>query len=232
MTFPVSNLPAEETVLLFGPQALSSEASALNALRTKIVAEERHRWIRHTITDLPSVLQSAIQHCPDLARQATWASSELQQLSSWLSTGSRAAVLDALTLPNTILTPLVVTSQLIQYIEYLDLIRSSTNDRDDLLPSNLQATSETLGLCTGILSALAVSSSNTRLQLENYGSVAIRLAMLIGLVVDARDLSEAHRSSKSIATRWHSEEQKQKLLSIIASDPEVSVHLSIPSDVE
>ncbi|KAJ5953920.1 polyketide synthase [Penicillium viridicatum] len=226
MTFPVSNLPAEETVLLFGPQALSSEASALNALRTKIVAEERHRWIRHTIADLPSVLQSVLRHCPDLARQATWASSELQQLSSWLSTGSRAAVLDALTLPNTILTPLVVTSQLIQYIEYLDLIRSSTNDRDDFLPSNLQATSETLGLCTGILSALAVSSSNTRLQLENYGSVAIRLAMLIGLVVDARDLSEAHRSSKSMATRWHSEEQKQKLLSIIASDPEtyISVH--------
>ncbi|KAJ5519536.1 polyketide synthase [Penicillium expansum] len=227
MTFLVSNLPAEETVLLFGPQALSSEASTLNALQTKIVTEERHRWIRHTVADLPSVLQSVLQHCPDLARQATWASSELQQLSSWLNTGSRVAVIDASTLPNTILTPLVVITQLIQYIEYLDLIRSSPNDRDDFFPSNLQATSETLGLCTGILSALAVSSSNTRLQFETYGSVAIRLAMLIGLIVDSRDLSEGHSPSKSMATRWQSEEQRQKLLSIIASDPEDLIELLI-----
>ncbi|CAG8220264.1 unnamed protein product [Penicillium salamii] len=224
MTPLVSNISEGRTVLFFGPQASSLD---VDSIRSSVLAEERFRWIRHTVVDLPNVLCDMLHHWPNFASQAKWAYSVLRDLGSWLNTEDSPAILDPSVLTNITLNPLVVISHMIHFIEYLDLIPPrKENSGETLLPSNLQDTFETLGLCTGLLSSLAVSSSQTRLQLELYGSVAIRSAMAVGLVVDARDRHEAHGPSKSMTTRWHSVAQKQKLLEILATDPEtyVSVH--------
>lgn len=209
---PLALNPRGETVLLFGSQSLSFDANSFNVIRTSLEKEENLRWIRHTVADLPSVLSTALQHVPNLKDCETWACSMVQKLNDWLDSGHQPSSLDPSALPNTILTPLVVILHLSQYMRYLT---ASSSDQDNKLFSERQLeTYETLGLCTGLLSSLAVSSSRTRLQLEKYGSVAIRLAMLVGLVVDARNQSTSHWPSRSIAAMWYSEEQKMRMLEV------------------
>jgi hypothetical protein len=56
------------------------------------------------------------------------------------------------------------------------------------VPVSYKNCTETLGLCTGLLSAVAVSSSVNKTQLHNYGAVAIRLAMTFGALVNTEDM--------------------------------------------
>jgi hypothetical protein len=48
---------------------------------------------------------------------------------------------------------------------------------------------ETLGLCTGTLSAFAVDSSPSIEGIHQHGAVAVRLAILNGAIVDAEEAS-------------------------------------------
>lgn len=47
---------------------------------------------------------------------------------------------------------------------------------------------ETLGFCFGLLGALSVASASNRQDFQKYGATAVRLAMLIGALVDAREV--------------------------------------------
>ncbi|KAJ5115662.1 Type I Polyketide synthases (Type I PKS) [Penicillium angulare] len=220
----LASTPMGESVLLFGSQSLSFDANALNAIRSSVEKEQGLRWIRHTVADLPHVLSIALQNCESFKDRGVRASSAVQELKDWFDYGASQAhssSLDQSKLPNIILTPLVVISHLCQYIKYINFTNQGKND--DSLCLQQPETCETVGLCTGLLSSLAVSSSHTRWELEKYGAVAIRLAMLVGLVVDARDQSTSHGPAKSIATMWHSEQQKEQILEILASDPETYI---------
>ena len=94
-------------------------------------------------------------------------------------------------------------------------------ERHDLHGSNKQNT-ETLGFCTGLLGAIAVSSSATQAQFQHYGAVAIRLAMLIGALVDAQDKSEdLYGESKSFSAAWNSPECGAEMTRILERFPEV-----------
>jgi len=69
---------------------------------------------------------------------------------------------------------------------------------------------------------LAVSSTSSVADFEKYGSVAIRLAALIGGVVDAQETISEHGESKSYATAWTSAEQAAVMRRILEKYPEVS----------
>lgn len=80
----------------------------------------------------------------------------------------------------------------------------------------------------GFLSALAVSISKDEQDIERYGSTAIRLAMIIGGIVDAQEVLNSDGSSKSLATAWNSPKAESELKAILEQFPEVSQFQNFP----
>jgi hypothetical protein len=77
---------------------------------------------------------------------------------------------------------------------------------------------QTVGFCTGLSSAFAVASAKNQDEFEKYGAVAVRLAMLVGALVDAQEawnMELGYGPSKSYATAWHNPKQGQELRRIL-----------------
>ncbi|KKO97819.1 hypothetical protein THAR02_10073 [Trichoderma harzianum] len=105
-------------------------------------------------------------------------------------------------LPNILLSPLVVVSQLVDYVAFLKASEPNLTETLKLpIPSNTGA--ETSGLCTGLLSAFAVASAGSVAHLQQYGAASVRLAMLSGALVDAENaLREPGKQSTSFSVSW------------------------------
>jgi hypothetical protein len=82
---------------------------------------------------------------------------------------------------------------------------------------------ESLGFCTGLLTALAVSSASTQTEFQKYAAVAVRLAALIGALVDAEEATGRYGASKTFSTACHSPGQDMELRSILEEFSEVSL---------
>lgn len=204
------------TVLLFGPQALSFDEDAFQKIRSIVLENDSHRWILDTIAELPECLKTISRECPKI--QIGPAVKLLEDLHGWFETGEISYT--PFVLPNVILNPLVIIAQLTQYSQYLELANPKSEEGTDLYAST-KHNRETLGFCTGLLSALAVSSSANQEQFRKYGAVALRIGMLIGMVVDARDACADIGESRSLATVWNSIESGQEVGRILKSFPEV-----------
>jgi len=204
------------TVLLFGPQALSFDEDAFHKIRSTVLETESHRWIFDTIAELPECLRTFSRECPKF--QIAPGAKLLDDLNRWFKTGEISYT--PFVLPNVILSPLVIIAQLTEYSKYLELANAKSEGGDDAYASS-KHDRETLGFCTGLLSALAVSSSANREQFQKYGAVALRIGMLIGMVVDARDARADIGASKSFATVWNSVEAGEEMAQILKSFPEV-----------
>lgn len=204
---------AGNTVLLFGPQALSFGPESFYEIRSTLLAADDNRWILDTLIELPRWLKNISAECPRF--QDARGLKLLDDLNAWLKTGDISQ--ETFPLPNILLTPLVIIRQLTQYSTYLRLANPKSNGKEDFdQPSKHDR--ETLGFCTGFLSALAVSSSAGHEQFQKYGAVALRIGMLIGMVVDAQDASA---ESISLATVWNSFETGEEMARILKSFPEV-----------
>ncbi|RAL09587.1 putative polyketide synthase [Aspergillus homomorphus CBS 101889] len=204
---------ARSRLLLFGPQALGfTKQSFQSLLRSLSDSPLDRRWVLDLVAELRA-------HWPTLAKQIStlqWVRGEklLAELEGWFMTSSFPET--NYDLPNILLTPLVVLSQLGQCWQYFS-VRNLGND----MPLSGCAT---LGFCTGILSAFAVSSSKSLQDLPHYAAVAVRLAMLIGALVDAQEASDTvYGPAKSFAIAWTSTEQGTILDRIIDQFPEAYI---------
>jgi len=210
-------LVSKAKVLLFGPQALAFHESGFQRLRDVIISSQSFEWVLNALEELPT-------HWEDLARAVP----KLRHTSGGrllydLNVGLRSGEITkgAFPLPNLLLTPLVVTAQLLQYTSFIEGARLSSEKQQELQESFSHST-EAVGLCTGLLSALAVSSSGTEEELQRYGSVAIRLAMVIGALVDAQDtLVDNDGDSRSFSITWNTAEAGTKVEEILGSFLEV-----------
>ncbi|QGA18697.1 hypothetical protein EYB26_006382 [Talaromyces marneffei] len=211
MVSRIVNPSQGNTVLLFGPQALSFDQEAFLKLRATILGSPAYQWVLNVVDELPIVWTSLLKHNPRL--EAIDGAKELHSLVDWIKFGDIRG--DCFPLPNILLSPLVVITQLTQYANYIQ-------EHPDVRKSDK---TQTLGFCTGILSALAVSSSADETGFAKYGSVAVRLAMVIGAVVDAQDAPTERGPSKSLATAWNSANGEDELKRILAefSDAYISV---------
>lgn len=178
--------------------------------------DAENRWILDTVAELPTVFKTCLNKFPKL--QAISGVQLLEDLNDWLKTGKLPPA--SFHLPNILLSPLVVLTQLTQYSRYLKLTHTEYVDAHNLNASHSQKT-ETVGFCTGLLSALAVSSAGNQVQFQQYGAVAVRLAVLIGALVDTQDVLGKHGQSKSLATVWNSCEAKTEMTRILKEFPEV-----------
>ncbi|KAL4997563.1 hypothetical protein BDV10DRAFT_201828 [Aspergillus recurvatus] len=203
-----TRLQGTSVLLLFGPQALSFNKESLDSLRRAVVDGDAGQWILETVATLPTYWRALIEKIPHTTAAASDGEKRLADLDSWLRRGISHNQPDFDNLPNMVLTPLVVLTQLTQYQRYLALSHrdQSQNQPDRDLHAELVAQNsrvETLGFCTGLLSAFAVASAHTRAELERYGAAAVRLAMLVGALVDIqeeRNRAESRGKSRSFAT--------------------------------
>ncbi|OAQ66822.1 hybrid PKS/NRPS enzyme [Pochonia chlamydosporia 170] len=188
----------ESKLFVFGPQALSFNAISFESLLAKLHREDLSTWALDVISTLPATLTSLSTEVPKLLEI------DVKQLFDPLIKALRTGELPAncYPLPNALLSPLVVISQL---ADYRALIRATepSLDTSARIPAQIIADAETLGLCTGVLTAFAVASSATIADLLHHGAVSTRLAMISGALVDADDASnEEGKKSTSFSASW------------------------------
>ena len=200
-------------VLLFGPQALSLHKYWLDQLKSDIIGNAENGWIIDVVAQLPTYLQTFLEKSSKF--RMVPAVKLIEDLNDWISIGKTS--LPSSHLPNVILSPLIVLSQLTQYSKYLKLAQG---EEQNAYAAHSQQT-EVVGFCTGLLSALAVSSAGDQAQFQQYGAVAVRLAALIGAFVDGQDALGGQGGSKSFATAWNSNQTKTEMTRIMQQFPEV-----------
>jgi len=205
-------------VLLFGPQALSFDRETFRALRSAVDSIDHGSWVKNVFAELPQLYVAFTTHFPQYYVQQQLLSLE-ELVSCFEEPNIDLQNID--NLANSILTPLVVIWQLLQYSHVSDFT-SETNRQT-------WHTIETLGLCTGILSAIAVSSGHDQNSFQSYAAVSIRLAMLVGVIVDQQDKAGTSGTSKSFATHWTSPEAGHRLKDIVEGSAEVRLFLGLLS---
>ena len=195
----------QQRLLVFGPQPLSHDAANFRSVHKSLKQASNSSWIFHTIKDLSTVWHSFLEEFPKYSTTQT--SQGLAALEKWSENGTLPDTYNHL--PNIVLSPLLVIIHLWEYLQY------------EGESSKLQPT-ETLGFCMGFLSAIAVSASKKGSGIETYGSVAIRLATLVGGIVDVQDALDPDGASQSLATAW-SPGTSHSLDRVLGKFPEVSV---------
>lgn len=211
--------------MVFGPQCLSLDQELGHWLRDQLLNDPELHWALESLRSLHSYAHDITSATPILHHLDL--DDVLQRLSSWLQIGAEKENVLHWPLSNTILTPLTVTLHLVQFLQetkqpYPSQITTKLADScaSLKLPGKVP---EILGLCTGSLSAAVISCSHNEDQLKAFGSVALRLAMLIGAIVDATDLSlRQSERAFSCSVSWTHSNGHQILKEIISNFPSVS----------
>ncbi|KAI1752885.1 putative polyketide synthase [Xylaria castorea] len=201
-------------LLFFGPKSSSCDWAYLNHVRLRVLDDSRNQWILQQVRELGTLLQSIQEQITilNLAECQTW----LQFLLRWFQTGDAEGV-QVSELPNVVTVSLVVIGQLTEYTWYSGQVR----DDDDELGQNvleLESDTETAGFCIGMLSAIAIACSSTWAQLHLNGSAAIRLAMVIGAIVDVQEAEG--KKSVSLSVLWKSTNELSALEQILETTPD------------
>ena len=208
------------TVLLFGPQALSFREASFCRVRLSVSKSPTCQWILDAIEDLPNQWNILRKEFSKLS--VVPGAELLQELRSWFRNGAMKQKADNL-LPNILLSPLVVLIQLTQYAEHLEFAKADYRPNHQDVFARRQPGTETLGFCTGILSAVVVSCCTNQYDFEKLGATAVRLAMLVGALVDAQEVHDKHGESRSLATVWKSHESSLQMSNILERFPEVRI---------
>ncbi|KAI0180678.1 putative polyketide synthase [Hypoxylon sp. FL1284] len=204
------NLGSSPAVLLFGSLALSFDDAAFHRLRKVVTGTESMSWLLKTLSNLADDYEVASASIPTLKQPH--ARDQLLGVRDALATGRSLCA--AGHLHNTALVPLVVAIHLTQYVT---LLENSALTHEKLAA---KGDVETLGLCTGLLSAFAVAGSRSYAELEKYGAAAVRLGMLVGLAVDSRD---ALSPSKSLSVGWSSLKTHDAMIQALKDVPEAYI---------
>lgn len=209
--------PSGPAVFLFGPLALSFNSDSFAQLRKSIVGNEDHKWAIDTIVSLPQYWKTIAAAIPGL--ETATELEKLEDLKEAFSTGQ--SLNTQFPLPNTLLIPLVVILHLTQYASFIKQNNAGLDNDIDVFALSKDG-QETLGLCTGLLSSLAVSSAGNKAEFMRYSAVAVRLGLLIGMVVDAQDAATPSGPSKSLTAAWNSAEKAKETQRILKGFPQVS----------
>ncbi|KAF7184594.1 hypothetical protein CNMCM7691_005778 [Aspergillus felis] len=213
----MSHITEKPRVPLFGPlaQGLDPE-TLLKTHKVLINLEYDFQWVFDVLEELPAYWDLltkevlSISHC--------CGASKLRDLKGWFQTGNIPA--DSFPLPNILLVPCAIVMQLVEYEEFAKLANVETK-----YSKTSYGNADAFGLCTGLLSALAVAQSTTQEELHQYGAVAIRLAMVIGATVDAEDTSDGKTmgKSRSFSVAWDKDTSWEEIDNVLQRFPEAYV---------
>nr|QNC49737.1 Hfaza1A [Hypoxylon fragiforme] len=208
---------SHRTLLLFGSQALSFDEAYFERIRLNVVGDKDNRWMIDVVEDLSTYWNELCEIIPSLRSLPgeRW----LKQHTHWLQHGSKEDQRPS-QLPNIILSPLVIMGHLSEYVQHSAASGEGFQSEE---AEYQRANTETLGFCIGLLSAFAVSSSSTRAQFCQNGAAAIRLAMVVGGLVDAQ---MAESESVSLTATWKSEQGATKLNEVLENFPDTYISVS------
>ncbi|CAI7652979.1 unnamed protein product [Penicillium glandicola] len=229
---------SESKIFLFGPHVGVLTRQSMDKLVQPMSQSPQREWILDTVAELPEYWDALTAKIPKVARDVD-GSQSLAELDSWIRHGAASLSPDDSNLPSIMAGPLVVLIQLTQYWRYLEQTRPDNTQAADLQAdlvalhqSQAGAKVEILGFCAGLLAALGVASAKNRQEFQQYGAVAVRLAMLIGGLIDAQeawDKGSGKGSSASYAIAWRGEKQENDMNRII-NDLSTDAYIAVRYD--
>lgn len=202
----------ESTIIVFGPHVGTIFTKEHVEKMVRPLATGQHReWILEAIADLPQYWDALLSKIPEVADVLPEIPKGLADLDAWFRHGSTDI---SATLPRPVLGPVVVLTQLTQYWQFLELTHKG-DPTEDVLASRTASSTEnfvSLGFCAGLIPTLAAASAHNREEFQRYAAVAMRVSMLIGGLIDARevwDKAMGKGGSVSLATAWTGEKQAE-----------------------
>ncbi|KAF2198499.1 putative polyketide synthase [Delitschia confertaspora ATCC 74209] len=203
------------TVFIFGPQALSFHQDSFIKLRNQL-HQPGNQWALDTIAGLSSFWLALVKDVSVLHHVE--GQTLLEELATAIDTGELGKL--HFPLSSILLSPLVVITELTQYVAFLKAGLPGLADKDEL-PSILLERTEVLGLCIGMLAGIAVNCSSSLSQLQHHGANAVRLAMLVGALIDAEQASpDSEGNATSFSVSWAGTETNATLEKVLAEFPE------------
>lgn len=211
-----------QSLLVFGSQIAYSE-KAVHDIKATLQNKLSRQWVLDTVAGLPKYWDALAEGLPKITDTiGSQGRQLLENLGPWLeSNESKPLGVQGDALPGVVFVPLIVLDQLTEYRRYLQA--SNNGSKSD--PQAALAANKTpaLGFCMGLLGAYAVASAHNLEELDQYGAVAVRLAMLAGALSDAQETWNPH---KTYAVAWTNAKQQQDLRSIVDSiSPEAYISL-------
>ncbi|KAE8364489.1 hypothetical protein BDV27DRAFT_157795 [Aspergillus caelatus] len=201
----------QSTSFLFGTLTPSHNSNSIRDLKCYFDQTPGAEWMLATVAELPDYWDLLVKKLPFINGSLS-GRQVLDDFHRWLRHGFNADE-NSPQLGNILLLPTVVIIGLIEYWHFVEAKNPGCDDPLQEFISQLHEgdmpDSEAIGLCAGQLTAYAVASSRTRSEFERYGSVAIRLAMMIGAATDALDAR--HGKAKSYVAAWRNPEQCEQM---------------------
>ncbi|KAI1086282.1 putative polyketide synthase [Rostrohypoxylon terebratum] len=197
-------------VLSFGSLALSFDAAIFHQLQKIITRTPSLTWLLNVLSNLANDCEVAFAAVPTLKQGGIY--DQLLDIRDALATDRSLRTVGRI--PNTLLIPLAVATQLVQYVA---LLQHCGLKHEQFVAKRYK---ETLGLCTGLLASFAVAGSHDQTEFEKYGAAAVRLGMLAGLVVDFKD---ALSPSKSLSVGWNTPETHDAMIQMLKDVPEAYI---------
>lgn len=201
---------AASMLLLFGPVSPRPSQAYLSQLRTFITERRDHELLVELIQELPRLWPTILQACPQL--HSVRGAEQLDQLNHFLASG---ILPNADALSNLVAAPLTVISHISEVL----------SQGQGLGKLTIPALDSVQGFCIGFLTATAVATSRDTIEFRQYASVAVRLALCIGAVIelDEASFNDSSERSTSIAVRWKSFSGKHDLEMMLKQCPTVSL---------
>ncbi|KAL8727819.1 MAG: hypothetical protein Q9166_005811 [cf. Caloplaca sp. 2 TL-2023] len=204
------------SLLVFGPQTEYPAEKALHRFRQELISSPRLSALKDAVDDLPQFWQGLVDFDPSL-RQVPGAK-YLGHLKQWVTDGGSFPHQQRNSANHCALA-VTVLLQITQYTRYLDHLGKDPH-RNVL--NSVKAGGGIQGFCVGFLSAIAVASSGSEVDLGASAAIALRLAVCIGAYVD-QDGAYAPVATEytAVAIRWRegNTDDKAEVAEIIQSIP-------------
>ena len=203
------------SLLVFGPQTRWPNAEYLSQLRKILVLQPRLRPLVTAIKALPHLWTILIEN--DARLDQTRGMESVRTLQRWID-GEQEVSLMCREWPSTMTMPLTIIIHLIQYLYYFD------NDVDYPSQSRILKSVDhggIQGFCAGMLTAIAVACSKNEEDINDFGTVALRLALCIGAYVDLDMV--LNLETVSLAVRWRSETGYYRVREILKGYPDAYI---------
>jgi hypothetical protein len=203
---------ASRSLLVFGSQTSWPSVDFLSQLRSILLLEPSLHQFLATIKDLSKTWEALV--AADARLQQVDGLDAINCIQGWIDTGDFGTTPEPLL--NVLAAPMTIIIQMAHYLSFVTSKDTNTTQKA-VLESAQDAGVQ--GLCTGLLSAIAVACSKTQEELGSYSSVALRIALCVGAYVDLDEILTTPASC--IAIRWRTENGKEEILKMLKDFPGV-----------
>ncbi|KAK1996798.1 beta-ketoacyl synthase domain-containing protein [Colletotrichum falcatum] len=220
------------SLIVFGSQAGTLSKASLLRLRSLLHGRIEERGIVEAMHGLLAAWDALVAFDPQL--DGLDGRNQLEQLVSLLGGHVDdeqglvpASGTNTTPMPNMLLAPLTVLIHMVEYFSYLKHV--GTSHRKVL--QSVARNGGFQGLCIGLLSAIAMSTSEDEVQAIQVAARALNLALAIGAYVDldARSASPPGLFS-CFVVRWKQQSDREQVLGILEQFPQVCLYL--PQNVQ